>query len=155
MVTCGIDLSITGTGIAVWNGEEVLYLTRVHTPGPSKAVFEARVRIIRRYVMREILAYKPTLVAIEGAAYGRPNQAFALGELAGVIKYSLHQTNQAFVLVAPTRLKKFATGKGNATKYEVVQAAYPYLGHREYSHDEADAFFLAKFAYDNYADLVE
>ena len=43
-------------------------------------------------------------------------------------------------------LKKFATGKGNADKAFVLEAAYKKFGNEITDHNEADALFLAEYA---------
>lgn len=84
------------------------------------------------------------LVAIEGYAYARPNQAHQIGELGGVIRHNLWTHGIPYLDVPPSNVKKYATGKGNASKDDVVDAAYRRGGdlYQGSSNDEADAFWI-------------
>ncbi|QBI19367.1 hypothetical protein ER308_07280 [Egibacter rhizosphaerae] len=82
------------------------------------------------------------VAVIEGAAYLRTNRAYELGELSGVVKLWLHSHGVPYVVVQPKRLKKYATGNGNADKAAMVSAARDRLGYGGRSDDEADALWL-------------
>lgn len=66
---------------------------------------------------------KPDLVALEGYSYGSKatRSLFELGELAGVLKLTNYENNILTVVVSPSSLKKFMTGKGNSDKYVVKE----------------------------------
>lgn len=82
------------------------------------------------------------LVAIEGYAFARPNQAHQIGELGGVLRTTLWARNTPYIEVPPKTIKKYATGKGNADKDAVLAAAIRRLGYAGHSHNEADALWL-------------
>lgn len=90
----------------------------------SKYKGEARLEHIREQVMILVNLNQPDLIVIEGYAFGRPNAMAALGELNGVVKHSLHVAGWSFIVVPPTRVKKFVCGKGNAKKDEVRLGVY-------------------------------
>jgi Holliday junction resolvasome RuvABC endonuclease subunit len=58
------------------------------------------------------------------------------------------------VVIAPGTLKKEATGNGRASKPEMLAKARETFPECP-NHDVADAYFLARLAYDCYEDLVE
>jgi len=66
-----------------------------------------------------------------------------LYELLGILKYVLVLNSVPYVDVPQSTLKKFATGKGNALKSEMVKQAYKEYGIDVGTEDEVDAFFLA------------
>ena len=69
-------------------------------------------------------------------------------ELCGLIKgYLLIDRAAPIIMVAPTSLKKYATGNGRATKDDMLSFAARH-GFFPNSADEADAFFAAKLGYD-------
>lgn len=103
----GLDLSLTGTGIAVWNKDKFELLT-VDT---SKKTGLVRLHYILEEVIRS-LPDKP-LVVIEDFAFSRGTGAYSLGGLGYLVRWSLWTSNIPFILVKPNQLKKFLTGKGN------------------------------------------
>ena len=54
------------------------------------------------------------MVALEDYAYGAKGRVFHIAENTGVLKYKLWQQSIPLDVVQPTKVKKFATGKGNA-----------------------------------------
>lgn len=70
-------------------------------------------RIERRFV---------TDGAIEGYAYGATGKVFQIGENAGCLKTLLYsKLLLAFEIVAPTTIKKYATGSGRADKNQMYE----------------------------------
>jgi Holliday junction resolvasome RuvABC endonuclease subunit len=64
-------------------------------------------------------------VTIEGYSMGSKGKVFHIAENAGLLKHKLYKKHIAFDTPAPTTVKKFATGKGNANKermYECFEA---------------------------------
>lgn len=116
----GLDLSLTATGIALPDGHLL-------TLAPGKGLRGvARLHDIRAAAFTLIAPYATTLVTIEGPAYSR-----ALGaghhEAAGLwwlIVYELTARGIPHAVVPPTSLKKYATGRGNATKPDMRMALY-------------------------------
>jgi hypothetical protein len=47
--------------------------------------------------------------------------------------------------VSPGTIKKFATGKGNAKKPDMIEAFTRVVGHKPSDDNEADAYFLLKY----------
>lgn len=129
-----LDLSLTATGVAYPDGDTHTY--KVTTKG------DRRLNDIRARVLGDISATRPTHVAIEGPAFGRPQGMHALGQLAGVIYLALHEAGQPYVLITPSTLKKYATGKGNSSKPEVLAAAIRRLGYEGHDDNQADALWL-------------
>lgn len=110
----GLDLSLTSTGYA---DDEILESIAVKTKGPQRLID------IREKVMFNISLLNAPCVAIEGYSYGsRNSQAHSIGELGGVIRVALHESEIPYVDIPPTCRAKFATGKGNAGKNEVVSS---------------------------------
>lgn len=58
-------------------------------------------------------------VALEGYAYGAKGKVFHIAENTGVLKYKMYQNSMPLEIVEPTKVKKFATGKGNASKTDM------------------------------------
>lgn len=77
---------------------------------------EERYDFISDWAMDIIISHEVEKVAIEDYSYGSTGKVFHIAENAGLLKWKLWQSEIEYVLVAPTHIKKFATGKGNAKK---------------------------------------
>lgn len=62
------------------------------------------------------------VVLIEDYSFGSKGKVFNLAENCGILKYLLYKNGYRFFTVPPTVVKKFATGKGNATKDKMYEA---------------------------------
>lgn len=140
MDVLGVDPSLTATGIAMPTGEVFTITTRLRGM--------ARLDHIAGVVVKA--ATGADVVAIEGYAFGHARQAAHLGELGGTIRLDLWRTGVTYVDVPPLTVKKYATGKGNAGKDEVLAAAIRRLGYTGHSNDEADALWLRAVTADAY-----
>jgi len=61
-------------------------------------------------------------VFMEGYAMGAKGQVFQIGENTGLLKHKLWRIGLPVTLIAPTVVKKQATGKGNAKKEGMYEA---------------------------------
>ena len=134
----GLDLSLTSSGVATRDRAFTL---------PTTLRGVERLAHLRSTILS--LVGPLDLVVIEGYSYGsRSSQAHALGELGGVIRLALHEGGIRYVIVPPKSVKKYATGKGNAGKEEMLTEAVRRLGYAGHSNDEADALWLRAMALD-------
>lgn len=137
----GLDLSLRATGLAHPDGR-----VEVFRPPDRGMVRLARIRDVVLDAASEIPG---TTVMIEGYSMGSFGNAFlSLAELGGVVRLALWTEGIASVDVAPSRLKRYATGKGNADKAAVLQAAWKRLGHEGTDHNGADALWLRALGLD-------
>jgi Holliday junction resolvasome RuvABC endonuclease subunit len=110
----GLDLSLTSPGMAMVDGVEVL---KTRVTGVQRLV------LIRDWVL-EGFGKRSTIAVLEGYSYGSKfTHAHSLGELGGVIKVALAERDIHIDIVDPATLKKFATGKGNAKKPDMLDAS--------------------------------
>lgn len=132
----GLDLSLTATGIAHPDGTTTTIRTR--TRGME------RLGVIAAGILEAVeTADTDPFVCIEGYSFGsRASQAHALGELGGVVRWSLWSTGVTYLDVPPSTLKTYATGKGNAGKVDVIVAARDRLGYTGTDDNEADSLWL-------------
>lgn len=84
------------------------------------------------------------LVVLEGYAYG-PRVQLPVVEAVGSVKVELRRRSVPFIVVPPPLLKKAATGRGNADKPAMIEAARAVVPYRLATDDEADAIHLAMF----------
>jgi Holliday junction resolvasome RuvABC endonuclease subunit len=111
----GLDLSLTSTGICV-DG-------RYYAITPKNLAGIERLDHISSAILAEIAASSVDAVIVEGYSFAsRASQAHSIGELGGVVKTDLWRNGIPVVVVPPTSRAKFATGRGNAPKEEVISA---------------------------------
>lgn len=89
---------------------------------------------------------RPDLILIEGYSLHSPGRLalIRLGEIGGVIRRMLRANGFEYVEIPPSSLKRFATGRGNATKDQMVAAAIRLGARGSVNDDEADAFHLRR-----------
>ncbi len=134
----GIDPSLTSLGLSY----RVNDLLRSFCIGGKDYRGMTRIKHIRDAVEEALTRYSPDLVAFEGYALGfrgKSNIIFDLGELGGVLKLLILERGIDILLVPPTSLKLFATGKGNADKEQVSLALREELGVAFSTSDQYDA----------------
>lgn len=101
-------------------------------------------------------------VALEDYAYGAKGRVFHIAENTGILKYKLWQQSIPLDVIQPTRVKKLASGKGNASKQEMFEAFVKETGTDLRIHfdqigkevknpitDIVDSFYICKAVYDN------
>lgn len=147
----GLDLSLTATGIATMDKASKL---DVHTVTTRKTGHE-RLNHILDTIEDRVGGYERAwdLVVVEGASYASQGSArWQLAELHGLVKHQLWLQSLPYVLVAPQARAKYATGRGNAGKDEVLLAVDRRYGHliRVGDNNSADALVLVAMAADHY-----
>lgn len=144
MRVVGLDLSTRSCGIARTDGRLVTVQPKALKPKASPSDHARRLDEIERGVCAQVPEWTD-LAVIEGyALHTHAGTLARLGEAAGVVKLRLWRMGVPFVLVPPAVLKRFACGKGNASKAEMV-AACRAAGGDPANDDEADAFWLRRY----------
>lgn len=143
----GIDPSLTATGVAWPDGTtEVIKWPGKGVERLAEVAWWVETTLLHRGYDPAIQRVHDVLVVIEGYSMGSARQqshAHGLGELGGVLRYTLHRFGAPFLDVPPACVKKYATGKGNANKDLVRDAARDRLGlEAGVSSDECDAAWL-------------
>lgn len=137
----GIDLSLTSTGYSCDDNCDTI---SVNSNG-AKRLIE-----ISESIGNLIVEFKIKAVAIEGYAFSsRKSQAHSIGELGGVVRVMLHRMDIPYIEIPPTCRAKFATGKGNASKNEVISCISAKTGlvwKNPGADDKCDAWILEEMA---------
>lgn len=153
MLYLGIDQSLRSSGIALVDDHGAYVASTTLKVGRdvrgAQRLFEIRRGFIQFLHPYHLATEKLGGAAREGYSVGSTNRPYDLGMAAGVL---LAATFELFAVepaeVAPTSLKKFATGHGGADKAAMLYAVKTRLGvdlgDRD---DEADAVWLARFAH--------
>lgn len=138
----GLDLSMTATGITfnkLSTGERVTEVIKPRTTGDQRLA-EIAGRVIAQATGSE-------LVLIEGFL-NRSMSAGITGMVHGAVRAALIREGLKYASFPPASLKRYATGKGNATKTDMAVAAFKRAG-AEFADDNAcDSWWLYQAATD-------
>lgn len=159
-VSIGIDQSLTGfafTALAI--NEPTQYLTWVYK---SSYFGIERLVDIRQFLFDHLdyisENHEIEKIAMEGTVLAS-HSALVLGELSALVKltiYDYFDDEIRFpVLVPPMTLKKYAAGKGNAKKQEMLLQMYKRWSIEFNDDNAADSYALARLAAGIHQDKVE
>lgn len=145
----GIDPSYSSTGLVVLdnkNNEPVIAMT-IKAGVPTER-FHDRIKKLLDKLAECILKYnlEDVYVVMEGASFASEFNAFKLGKLSGVVEFFLGENKVSYSLVAPTYVKKVASGSGNANKEQVIKGVRERWGYRHSNSDINDAYTMAQIA---------
>ena len=139
MSIAGIDYSLRSPAICIFMGNsrtkfefknclffflsDVIKNQRPFGKNITGEAFSSYTQELERYDSISEWAVQKTIgcdqVALEGYAYGAKGRVFHIAENTGVLKYKMYQNSMPLEIVEPTKVKKFATGKGNASKTDM------------------------------------
>lgn len=136
-----LDLSLTATGVCHSDGSTETLQTKVRGCD--------RLRWLRDEILRRALAVD--VVVIEGYSYASKGAAVvSIGELGGVVRLALHERDLPYVEIPPACRAKYMTGRGNASKDDVLQQAVFRSGRVFDDTHQADAWVLWQMALAHY-----
>lgn len=177
----GVDLSLTSPAVCVFNGDtfdvkscRFHYLTdkkkfELHIPDLLNGELflpydcdQRRYDNIARWIQHLAEVNSASHVFIEDYSFGSTGRVFNIAENCGLLKHKLWMAGIPFTTIPPTVIKKYATGKGNATK-ETLQEHFKQktgldikalLGMTDKqwnpSSDIIDSYFICGYGYENY-----
>lgn len=155
MIVCGIDPSLTGTGIAILrDGHPAAIHKIISSPdGASDLDRSRRVVALRHEIVAYVRRHQPDLVIIESPAYSKLFGSAC--DRHGLWHYLIHEFGVAgaerYAGITPTCRAQFAAGNGHASKKQIIDAVnswWPHLNLRSepvsrMQDNEADAIVLA------------
>jgi len=160
----GIDQSFTSCGVVVLDEKSGVVRAKIIKSDKTKTDFERSWTIFKEiYALAQECNVKT--IAIEGLAFGKfGNATRSLAILQGVLVTNLlylkmldgkENRTTKVEIITPSRLKKFATNNGKATKKEMISAVpgdlaleWKKVWKSKGVEDLADAYFLAKILID-------
>lgn len=159
-VTIGIDQSLTGFAITALNtSNPQAYETWVYKSPKSgvRRLADIRWWMMDKFDFLDSQRCRVTDIAMEGTVLAS-HSALKLGELAGLVKLTIwdyFDGNLYSVIpyedhlrtplqVPPMTLKKYAAGKGNAKKQEMLMQIYKRWGIEFNDDNAADSYALAR-----------
>lgn len=144
----GIDPSLTNTGLCWGDGPDEHMSESVKYKMPKSwnpRQLEYRIRraeALTDLVKCNVDTWGPAVAMIESYSYASRNGGEFLGEFGGLLRSRLLKDIGEVVEVAPTMVKKFATGKGNSKKEVIIGHVQKRWGVLFENSDEADAYVL-------------
>lgn len=169
----GIDYSLSSPSLCIGNGsfEECKFFILGHkskdldhiasfgniTTGiipDDYSIFSERYENIAIFFLKHLLDHNIKTVNLEGYAMGAKGKVFNIAEHTGLLKYLLWKHDIDVNIIEPTKVKKFATGKGKANKIlmneafeeqtgiKIVRAEHK-IGASPYS-DIIDSWFISR-----------
>src|SRR5699024_327242 len=139
----GIDPS-TKTGIVILDNDGNVLLEEEITGTGDKD--PKRMVTLTNKIINQIKGQNST-ICIEGFSYGSKGRgiSFQFG-LGHAIRNEMFKHDIKYINVSPGQLKKFATGKGNTSKDNMILPIYKRWGYEHDSDNVRDAFVLAQIA---------
>lgn len=125
----GIDQSLTGTGVVIIENNVIIHqqlLTTKKTKNTKCPTIDytRRLIILKNTIKELIVSFGIGMIAMEGIAFGAKGRAiFDIGGLSHLLREAFIELDKPFIIVPPATLKKFWTGKGNANKGDMINAA--------------------------------
>lgn len=154
MLVVGIDPSLTNTGVVILDDKGELKSQKLFHSKPQPNRIKRIDKLLGDvfcFIIDNINHHAPILFGLEGYSYGSQHFAHQLGELGGILRYKLYISNwYNTVEYAPTMVKKFTTGKGNAKKDLILLNVFKKYGYETDSPDIADAYAIAKLRLAHY-----
>ena len=144
-----IDPSLTSTGLAFGIDETDVCTMAVKSKPRGEGVSNRvkRYELVIQQLTKVLDVIRPRLVLIEGYSFGSKNgKHMDMAELGGLIRWHSTDYTPHILEVAPTTLKKFATGKGAGDKALIQAHVMKRWGKMFETSDEADAFVLFQMA---------
>jgi Holliday junction resolvasome RuvABC endonuclease subunit len=153
MLAVGLDLSLRGPGVCVVNGhpdskigegldaETTMIRAGEDVDGPERLSVVCR-SIWSWLHARNALAPGRVFV-VEGYAFGATSKAHSIGELGGCVRKMIWESGGNLVIIPPSTLKRFLTGKGVGDKNIVLKHVFKRWGFDVDDDNECDAFGCA------------
>lgn len=152
MIIMGLDIA-THCGVAVLSEGVIVHRDTIFYEPQRKGASASDPGRYQRYAkyataVEDLLTqWAITHVYVEGYGFANKHTMATLVELGALIREVLHESDARWEEVAPSRLKKFVTGKGNSPKDRILLDVYKRFGLDCKTDDEADAVGLAYYGW--------
>lgn len=122
----------------------------------------ARYNALADWALHKIIKFnrRPEMIYIEDYAYAATGRVFNIAENMAILKNKLTYAGMRYIMIAPTAIKKFATGKGNANKELMFESFLSDTGRdletelvvkrdKNPVSDIVDSYWICKYGYEN------
>lgn len=154
----GVDASWTGLAVtALVHGDhdmkptgvrlsEVLSTKPADFPSQAARLESLGCQFMRQVFIAETGLRDQVLVAIEGYAMNAKWGREMAGELGGHLRILLWQAGIPYIIVPPSLVKKYVTGKGVAPKDVMMMTVFKRWGYESPCNNSCDAYVLSRIA---------
>lgn len=155
-VYAGIDQSMTGTGVVVFDeqanllGEKLIETKAGDTPMDEVNRIITLFSETHRFI-DGLAAGRKVCAVMEDFAFSQANQMAKLGGLGWHFRIMMSRTDWHFGTCSTNILKKFATGKGTCEKDQVMLGVYKRWTFESSDNNVADAYVLGRISLTAYA----
>lgn len=148
-VVCGIDpgLRVTGYAVIRCHHDAIAVLDAGVCRLDQKLSLSERLLVLENDITSVLAEYKPMAVAIEAlySHYNHPRTAILMGHARGVLMLAAAKSHAMVHSFSATKIKRFLTGNGHASKIQMQSAIQAMLSLPELPEppDVADALAAA------------
>lgn len=147
LTSLGIDLSASATGLVMLreNGTPHPELLLEWEVKSEKLTGMERAKSVITEVLELIHSERPDKIVLEGYSLNTRNASsiIPLVEIGGLLRFMMYLDGLAWFDPRASEVKKFATGKGNTPKDQVMMWVLKRWGHTSKTNNTADAYVLA------------
>jgi len=154
MVYCGIDLSLTATGVAILkdaDGSDFKVISKLIQTKPSDHSNKwVRIKFIVDQIKDFINTHDAKYVILEDYIISQINitTTTKLVEVGACVRMMLNDMNMPFMTVVGSQLKKYITGTGSSKKSSILKDLYKLYNVDVDDDNEGDAIVLAMMCRD-------
>jgi Holliday junction resolvasome RuvABC endonuclease subunit len=138
----GIDPSLSGCGLVLIIDGQLKVAQTVSTK--AKDVKGQRLEQLSEEVAKFLIHFKPDFVAMEDYSYGSPYNRESMGEVGGIIKYTLWAAGIEPMLWPNQSWKKVLFGKGNLKKEDLKLPVFQKFRVELDDMNQVEAFCVAR-----------
>lgn len=150
----GLDLSLQGPGICVAIGdpkskcdESMLDVDSALIRAGEDLRGSERLSVVTTAIFSWLTARRGMLspgdlVVVEGYAFSR-QQAHSMGEIGGCVRKYIWESGANLLIITPSSLKRFITGKGAGEKSAMIKQVYKRWNYDVDEDNQCDAFACA------------
>lgn len=136
----GLDLSLTATGFYVIRSDGTNDFMEIKTKPNEFSNEIARVDHVADVIIEKIKNYNIEFIAMEDFFSGQQAMSvIKLAILGSIVRYRLLNDGYSYLAFAPTQIKKFETGSGNAPKDNMIKSVFKKHDFDTNSNNIADA----------------
>lgn len=155
-VYVGIDQSLTGTGLCIFNDQGELLSQDLFGTKPGSSPMDEINRFVELFAnvhnkVVQIAAGRKVCAVMEDFAFAQAHQMAKLGGLGWHFRIMMSRTDWHFAACGTSVLKRMVTGKGNSEKDQVMMHVYKRWTFESSDNNIADAYALGRVAILTYA----